>query len=115
MLSLSVAYDKVGNVQVAQGDLPGRRMKSYRDGLAIRDRLAKADPGNAGGSAICRCPIAKIGDVLRRMGASAEALSALRQGQAMMVRMTRLSPDNTTWKNDLAWFNEQIAQLKPSR
>jgi len=36
-----------GDVLVAQGNLP-EALKSFRDGLAIRDRLAKADPGNAG-------------------------------------------------------------------
>jgi hypothetical protein len=44
---LSVSYDRVGDVLVAQGNLP-EALKSFRDGLAIRDRLAKADPGNAG-------------------------------------------------------------------
>ena len=32
---LSVSYDKVGDVQSAQGDLAGA-LKSYRDSLAIR-------------------------------------------------------------------------------
>jgi len=32
---------------VAQGNLP-EALTSYRDSLAIRDRLARADPGNAG-------------------------------------------------------------------
>jgi hypothetical protein len=44
---LSVSYNKVGDVQSAQGDLTGA-LKSYRDSLAIRERLAKLDPGNAG-------------------------------------------------------------------
>jgi tetratricopeptide (TPR) repeat protein len=42
-----VSYNKVGDVQVAQGDLAGAP-KSYREALAIRDRLAQSDPGNAG-------------------------------------------------------------------
>jgi hypothetical protein len=33
-------------VQVAQGDLAGA-LKSYRDGLAVAERLARSDPGNA--------------------------------------------------------------------
>ena len=44
---LSVSHNKIGDVQVAQGDLAGA-LTSYRASLAIRDRLAKADPGNAG-------------------------------------------------------------------
>jgi hypothetical protein len=34
-------------VQQAQGDLAGA-LKSYKDGLAIAERLATSDPGNAG-------------------------------------------------------------------
>jgi len=41
-----VAYNKVGEVQAEQGDLAGA-LKSYREGLAIVERLAKSDPGNA--------------------------------------------------------------------
>ena len=44
---LSVSFNKVGDVQVAQGDLPAA-LKSFRDSLAIRDRLSKSDPDNAG-------------------------------------------------------------------
>ena len=43
---LSVPYDRVGDVQVAQGNLPAA-LASYQAGLAISDRLAKSDPGNA--------------------------------------------------------------------
>ena len=43
---LSVSYDRVGDVLVAQGNLPDA-LKAFRDSLAIRERLAKADPGNA--------------------------------------------------------------------
>ena len=44
---LSVSYEKIGDVLVAQGNLP-EALKSYRDGQTIFERLAKADPGNAG-------------------------------------------------------------------
>jgi len=44
---VSVSYDRDGDVLVAQGHL-AEALKSYQDSLAIRDRLAKADPGNAG-------------------------------------------------------------------
>jgi tetratricopeptide (TPR) repeat protein len=44
---LAVAYNRIGDVLVAQGTLP-EALKSYRHSLAIVDRLAKVDPGNAG-------------------------------------------------------------------
>jgi tetratricopeptide (TPR) repeat protein len=42
---LSVSYNKIGNVQMAQGDLKAALKSS--DSLAIRERLANSDPGNA--------------------------------------------------------------------
>jgi hypothetical protein len=42
---LSVSYNKIGDVLVAQGNLP-EALKTFRDGLAIADRLAKSDPGS---------------------------------------------------------------------
>jgi hypothetical protein len=42
-----VSYNKVGNVLVAQGNLP-EALKSYQDSFAVRDVLSKYDPANAG-------------------------------------------------------------------
>ncbi|MGA7328657.1 MAG: hypothetical protein WBX25_30250 [Rhodomicrobium sp.] len=44
---LSVSYDKVGDVLVAEDNL-AEALQAYRDKLGIAERLAKADPGNAG-------------------------------------------------------------------
>ena len=43
---LSVGFNKIGDVQSAQGDLGGA-LKAYQDGLAIHQKLAAQDPGNA--------------------------------------------------------------------
>ena len=64
---LSVAYDKVGDVQMAQGDLAGA-LKSYNDSLAISDRLAKSDPGNAGWQRDLSASYDKVGDVQLAQG-----------------------------------------------
>jgi hypothetical protein len=48
--------------------------------------------------------------VYRASGDDAKARDFLRQGQAIMARLTKLSPDNATWKNDLALFDRQIAE-----
>ena len=95
---------------VAQGNLP-EALKSYRDGLAIADRLAKADPGNAGWQRDLSMSYSKLAGAFRKAGDNAMALDALRQGRAIMLRMTSLSPDNAAWKRDLAWFDGQIAEL----
>jgi len=43
---LSVSYEKIDDVLVAQGNLP-EALKNYREDLAMSERLAKFDPGNA--------------------------------------------------------------------
>jgi tetratricopeptide (TPR) repeat protein len=109
-----VSYNKVGNVQMAQGDLAGA-LKSYEANLAIAKRLAKSDPGNAGWQRDLSVSFRNFASVHRQSGDKAKALDFLRQGQAIMARLTKLSPDNATWKQDLAEFNRQIAALAPSR
>jgi hypothetical protein len=41
------SHNKIGDVQRAQGNLPAA-LTSYQASLGIAERLAKADPGNAG-------------------------------------------------------------------
>ena len=43
--ALATAHIKVGNILMRQGDL-AEALKSYRDGLAVAERLAKAEPEN---------------------------------------------------------------------
>ncbi len=79
---LSVSYDRVGDVLVAQGNLP-EALKTFRDGLAIRDRLAKSDPGNAGWQRDLSVSYDRVGDVLVAQGNLPEALKTFRDGLAI--------------------------------
>ncbi|MDQ6702505.1 MAG: hypothetical protein M3Z96_05060 [Pseudomonadota bacterium] len=88
-----------------------RRAETNQDSLAIRERLAKSNPGNSGWQRDLSVSFAKLASAYRASRDSAKALDALRQGQAIMARMTKLSPDNAVWKKDLARFDGQIAEL----
>ena len=44
---LSISYERIGDVQVSQGDLPSA-LSSYKQGLEIAQKLAARDPGNTG-------------------------------------------------------------------
>ena len=68
-------YEKVGNVQVAQGDLAGA-LKSYRDSLAVRERLAQSEPGNAGWQSDLSVSYEKVGNVQVAQGDLAGALKS---------------------------------------
>ncbi|PNE12783.1 MAG: hypothetical protein CR217_01920 [Beijerinckiaceae bacterium] len=41
----------------------------------------------------------------------ASSMRRFRQGQAILARLTKLSPDNAIWKQDLARFDRLIAEL----
>ena len=76
---------------VAQGNLP-EALKSYRDSLAIRDRLAKADPGNAGWQRDLSVRYEKVGDVLVAQGNLPEALKSYREASRLRTGWPRPTP-----------------------
>jgi tetratricopeptide (TPR) repeat protein len=96
---VSVSYNKIGDVQVAQGDLTAALMAS--------------DPGNAGWQRDLSVNFAKLALAHKQSGDKAKARGLFRQGQAIMARLTKLSPDNAVWKNHLGWFDEQLKELGP--
>jgi predicted Zn-dependent protease len=108
---LSVSYDRVGDVLVAQGNLP-EALKSYRDSLAIIDRLAKADPGNAGWQRDLALSYGRVAMMQSELGAHDDALGAFRRGRNIIEHLVRQSPDNGTLPQDLAWFDSSIHSLK---
>ena len=64
---LSVSYDRVGDMQKDQGDLAGA-LKSYRHGLAIRERLVQSDSGNTEWQGYLSSSYEKVGDVEKAQG-----------------------------------------------
>jgi hypothetical protein len=93
-----------------QRDFAGA-LKSYKDSLAIAERLANSDPSNAGWQRDLAVSFEKLAFVHKQSGDNTKARDALRQGQAIMARLTKLSPDNATWKHGLAEFPQEIAEL----
>ena len=103
-------YVYIGGVQEAQGDLTGA-LKSYRDGFAIIDRLAKSDPGNAGWQLDLWVSYAKLATAYGKSSETAKAREALVSGRAIIVKLVEQHPEWAQWKRDLAWFDAQIAEL----
>ena len=58
-------------------------LKAYRDGLAIRKRLAKADVANAAWQADWAASHGKLGQLYVRMGNKAEARRMFERGGAI--------------------------------
>jgi tetratricopeptide (TPR) repeat protein len=98
---LSVSYERIGNVLVAQGNLP-EAMKAFREGLAIAERLARDDPGDAGWQRNLSVLYDRIGDVLVAQGNLPEALKASRDSLPIAERLARGDPDNACWLRNLS-------------
>jgi hypothetical protein len=59
---LTVSYTKIGDVQIAQGNLPAA-LASYQAAFAIIDRLARSDGGNVFWQHDLAAAYERIGDV----------------------------------------------------
>ncbi len=88
-----------------------RRSPAYRDGLAIRERLAAADPTNAEWQRDLSVSYNKIGDVLVAQGNLDEALARYRDGLAIRERLAAADPGNTEWQRDLSVSFNKIGDV----
>jgi hypothetical protein len=96
-------------VQEAQGDLKAA-LKSYSDDLAITERLAKSDPGNAGWQRDLSVSYAKLADAYSKSNETAKGRDALAAGRAIIGKLVEQHPDQAQWKQDLTWFDARIAE-----
>jgi hypothetical protein len=76
------------------------RAAAYGDGLAITDRLAKSDPGNAGWQRDLSFSFKKIGDVLMAQRNLPDALKSYRDGLAITDRLAKTDPSNASWQRN---------------
>jgi tetratricopeptide (TPR) repeat protein len=100
----------LGYIRVQRGDLAGA-LKSYRDGLAIAERLATSDPGNTGWQRDLSVSYDRVGDVQVAQGDLAGALKSYRDSLAIAERLATSDPGNVQWRNDLQYTIDQIGGL----
>ncbi|MEZ5930458.1 MAG: tetratricopeptide repeat protein [Alphaproteobacteria bacterium] len=108
---LSVCHNELGNVRVAQGDLDGA-LRAFQDGLAIAERLAEADPANAGWQRDLSVCHEKIGDVRVAKGDLDGALRAFQDSLAIAERLAEADPGNAGWQRDLSVSHEKIGDVR---
>ena len=101
----------IGDVQVAQGDLPAA-LTSYRASLAIAERLAKADPGNAEWQRDLSVSHERIGDVQVAQGDLPAALTSYRASLAIAERLAKADPGNAGWQRDLSVSHNRIGDVQ---
>ena len=96
----SVALNELGDVQVAQGNLPAA-LASYQASHDIFERLAKADPGNTDWQRDLSVSHIKIGDVQIPQGNLPAALASFQASLAIRERLSQVDPGNAEWQRDL--------------
>ena len=100
----------IGDLHVERGYL-ARALSVYHVSLAISDRLAKADSGNAGWQRDLSVSHTKIGDVLRAQGNLPAALEAYTASQAIVDRLAKADPGNAGWQRDLSVSHTNIGDV----
>ena len=107
---VSVGLNRLVCVQVAQGDLAGGST-AYRDSLAIAERLAKSDPGNAGWQRDLSVSFDKVGDVLVAQGDLPGALKSYRDSLAIRERLAKSDPGHAGWQRDLSVSFDKVGDV----
>jgi hypothetical protein len=105
-----VSYEKIGNAQLARGN-PAEALQAHRSALAIRERLAGSDPGNATWQRDLVLTYAKLARIYLKTGRSSDAREALLAGRAVLARLIGQHPDLVQEKGDADWFDRELAAL----
>jgi tetratricopeptide (TPR) repeat protein len=105
---------QAGDMRQTSGNLAAA-LTSYQASLAIRDRLAKADPGNAGWQRDLSVSQEKIGDVQQAQGDLAAALTSYQASLAIRDRLAKADPGNAGWQRDLSVSQEKIGDVQQAQ
>ena len=107
----AVVSDQIGDVQVKQGNLTDA-LASYQASIDIRERLAAADPGNAGWQRDLSVSHNKIGDVQVQQGNLTDALASYQADLDIAQRLAAADPGNAGWQRDLSVSHNKIGDVQ---
>ena len=101
---------RVGELLFERGD-SSRALDMYSNGLAIAERLAASDPGNAGWQRDLSVSHDRIGDVLRAQGNLPNALEAYQASLEIAERLAVSDPGNAGWQRDLSVSHNKVGDV----
>ena len=101
----------LGDIKKQRGDVTGA-LKSYDDGLAIAELLAKSDPGNALLQRDLSVSYLKIGYAQVAQGDRVGALKSYKAGVENDDRLAKSDPGNVDLQRDLSVFYELIGDVR---
>jgi tetratricopeptide (TPR) repeat protein len=101
-------------VQSAKGDLDGA-LEAYQQDLAIAQKLAAQDPGNALWQHDLSVSFIKIGDVQSAKGDLDGALKAYQDSLAIREKLAAQDPGNAQWQRDLSVSFNKIGDVQSAK
>ncbi len=105
------ATNFLGNVALAEGDT-SEALEFYNEAKIVAQRLATADPGNAGWQRDLSVSHDRIADVLSNQGNLPDALKAYQQSLAIRERLATADPGNAGWQRDVALSFGRVAMAE---
>ena len=96
----SVALDQQGDIQQARGQIVAA-LESYRESLAIRQKLASKDPSNTGWQRDLAVSYNNVGNAQRIQGDLAAALKSYQGFLAIARQLTAKETANVEWQRNL--------------
>jgi non-specific serine/threonine protein kinase/serine/threonine-protein kinase len=112
---LAAAYQRLGDVQgyfyrANLGDTAGAE-SSYQKALAMRRRLAAAEPGNATAQGDLAGSLERVGQILDMEGRDAEAISTYREALAIRGALVKSDPASESARARLASSQSALADV----
>ena len=107
---LSVSLEKLGDLAVAQGNLP-EAQRLFADSLRIANAWPSPTPATPRGNATCPCRSNKLGDLAVAQGNLPEAQRLFADSCSIAQRLAESDPGNAEWQRDLSVSLEKLGDL----
>ncbi|NJN05549.1 MAG: tetratricopeptide repeat protein [Rhodobacteraceae bacterium] len=108
--NVSATLIMTGEILMRQGRLPEAR-RSYREALAIHERLARKHPGTSASSHAVSVLREKFGELAIAEGNPAKALEDFQASLDIRTRLVEADPANNQWSRDLSVAHEKIGDV----
>jgi len=106
----SVVLDEFGEVSVQAGDLAGAKAR-FEEGLAIRRKLAQANPTSAEAQRDVSVSLEKLGDVTVKAGDLAGAKARFEEGLAIARKLAQANPTSAEAQRDLSVSLNKLGEV----
>jgi tetratricopeptide (TPR) repeat protein len=108
---LASAHCRIAIAQFSGGDLPAA-LAGAQICLAIQEQLANADPNDPFKQSQLAITYSWLVSIYKAMKNLAELRKAIDTGRAIALRLVTAHPDVKQYKDELAWFDRELAALK---